>query len=125
MSAQPPESLGDNLEENHDRFFVEALAQGCIWGLEGPGGWALCPSARYPQTDVMPFWSQPEFAQTHCTDDWSIYQPVAVSIEEFMDDWLPGMHEDVLLVGLNWNEAMEGEELEPLDLLAELEAELP
>lgn len=118
------ESLGENLEENYDRFIVEAIDQGCVWGLEGPEGWALCPSEKEKETDVMPFWSQPEFAQAHCIDDWSVYKPVAVALEEFLEEWLPGMHEDVFLVGVNWNEDMDGEEVEPLDLLADLESEL-
>lgn len=118
------EPLSDNLEENYDRFIVEAIEQGCIWGLEGPDGWALCPSENYKQSDVMPFWSQPEFAQLHCADDWAIYKPVPVSLEEFLEEWLPGMHDDVILVGINWNAELEGDEVEPLDLLSEIETEL-
>ena len=34
------------------------------------------------------------------------------------------MPQDVLLVGINWNADMEGEEIEPLDLLEQLEQEL-
>jgi hypothetical protein len=45
-------------------------------------------------------------------------------MEEFLDDWLPGMHSDVLLVGINWNLDLEGDEIEPLDLLEEFESEL-
>jgi hypothetical protein len=122
--AVSSEPLSNNEEENLDRFIVEAIATGCVWGLEGPDGWALCPSEKHSQTDVMPFWSQPEFAQVHCVDEWSIYKPVAVSLEEFLDEWLTGMHEDVLLVGVNWDADMEGQEVEPLDLLSEIEAEL-
>lgn len=118
------EPLSENLEENNDRFIIEAIGQGCIWGLEGPEGWALCPSEKHSESDVMPFWSQPEFAQIHCVDDWSIYKPVPVSLEEFLEEWLPGMHDDVVLIGVNWNDEMEGDEMEPLDLLSEFESEL-
>ena len=31
---------------------------------------------------------------------------------------------DLLMVGVNWNPDLEGQELEPLDLLEEFEAEL-
>ena len=34
------------------------------------------------------------------------------------------MHTDVLLVGANWDGQMQGVELEPLDLLADIEGEL-
>lgn len=118
------EPLGDDPAENLDRFIVEAMELGCVWGLQGPDGWALCDSEEHDDVDVMPFWSQESFARTHCVDDWKDYQPVPVDLEEFLEDWLPGMHEDVLLVGINWNKELEGEEMEPLDLLEEFEAEM-
>lgn len=118
------EPLGDDFEENCARFLPEAVAQGCVWTLEGEGGFALCESERRPDSDVMPFWSQREFAEVHAAEGWADYQVVPVDLEEFMDDWLTGMHDDVLLVGINWNGEMEGEEIEPLDLLEQLEQEL-
>ncbi len=118
------EPLGDDPAENLDRFIVEALELGCVWGLQGPDGWALSASEDHDDVDVMPFWSQESFARAHCVDDWAGYQPVPVDLEEFLEDWLPGMHEDVLLVGINWNEELEGDEMEPLDLLEEFEAEM-
>lgn len=116
--------LSNDFSENIDRFIVEALENGCVWGLQGAEGWALCDSEKHDNTDVMPLWSQESFARFHCQDDWQNYQPVAIELEEFLEDWLTGMHEEVLLVGVNWNEEMEGEELEPLDLLEEFEQEL-
>ena len=49
---------------------------------------------------------------------------VGRQVEEFLDDWLPGMHSDVLMVGVNWTPDLEGQEMEPLDLLEEFESEL-
>ncbi|WP_237067512.1 DUF2750 domain-containing protein [Microbulbifer guangxiensis] len=118
------EPLSDDFEENCARFLPESAAQGCVWALEGDEGFALCASEKYPQTDVMPFWSQREFAEQHADGEWQGYAVVAIDLEEFMDDWLTGMHEDVLLVGINWNAELEGVELEPLDLLEQLEQEL-
>lgn len=115
--------LTDDFSENIDRFIVEALENGCVWGLQSEEGWALCDSEKHDDTDVIPLWSQESFAQFHCQDDWKHYTPVAIELEEFLEDWLPGMHEDVLLVGVNWNNDLEGEEMEPLDLLEEFEHE--
>jgi hypothetical protein len=92
--------------------------------LQGPEGWALCSSEKYDNTDVMPFWSKEGFAQVHCQEDWKDYVPVAIELEEFLEDWLSGMHEDVILVGANWDEELEGIEIEPLDLLEEFDKEL-
>lgn len=118
------EPLSDDPAENLDRFIVEAMELGCVWGLEGPDGWALTASEDHDEVDVMPFWSQESFAHAHCVDDWKSYRPVAVDLMEFLEEWLPGMHEDVLLIGINWNEELEGEEVEPLDLLEEFEMEM-
>lgn len=118
------EPLSDNDSENFDRFIVEAIENGCVWSLQGPEGWALCGSEKYENTDVMPFWSQEAFARVHCQEDWKDYEPVAIELEEFLEDWLTGMHEDVILAGINWDEELEGVEMEPLDLLEEFDQEL-
>jgi hypothetical protein len=49
---------------------------------------------------------------------------MAIELEEFLEDWLTGMHEEVVLAGINWNEELEGVEIEPLDLLEEFDQEL-
>jgi hypothetical protein len=85
--------------------------------------WALSASEKHAETNVMPFWSQPEYAQCHITDDWTDHEVVAIALEEFMDDWLMGMHTDVVLVGINWDADLEGEEYEPLDVLHVLESD--
>lgn len=118
------EPLSDDPSENLDRFVVEALSQGCVWGLQGADGWALCASENHEDMDVIPFWSQEVFAAVHCKDDWAQYKPVAIELEEFLEDWLPGMHEDVVLVGVNWDEELEGDEVEPIDLLEEFDMEM-
>ncbi len=118
------DQLSDNDAENLDRFIVESIEHGCVWGLKGPDGWALCGSEKYETTDVMPFWSQEEFAKVHCVEDWKDYEPIAVELGEFLEDWLTGMHEDVVLIGVNWDEELEGIEIEPLDLLEEFDNEL-
>lgn len=114
-------SLSDDFDENYARFLDEAIATGCVWGLESEEGWALCPTNANPELDVMPLWSQPEYAQLHAEGDWAHYKVVAIALEELLDDWLPGMHDDVTLVGPNWNEQLEGDEMEPLDLLEEFD----
>ena len=117
--------LSDDLQENLDRLVVECLENGCIWGLQDQeGNWSLASSMDNDSIDVIPFWSDQRMAQALCTGDWEVYKPVAIEMEEFLDDWLPGMHSDVLMTGINWNEDLEGQEMEPLDLLEEFEAEL-
>lgn len=117
-------SLSDDIDQNYNLFIEEAITTGCVWGLEGPEGWALCDSESFSGATVMPFWSQPEYAKVHCQEEWQDYQVVPVSTEEFLDDWLTGMHDDQIIVGINWNDDLAGMETEPLDLLEDFEKAL-
>lgn len=116
-----PDVLSDDFDENYQIFIEDALETGCVWGLENSEGWALCPSLNNDELDVMPLWSQPEYAEVHCREEWEDYKVVPISLEELLDDWLPGMHDDVLMVGPNWNDDLEGLEVEPLDLLEDVD----
>ncbi|WP_020558565.1 DUF2750 domain-containing protein [Thiofilum flexile] len=109
-----------DFEAAYDAFIVDVKQNGQVWGLNSEDGWATCPSAFFEETDVIPFWSTEAAARGHCSEEWSGYQPEAISLEEFVTDWLPGMHEDDLLIGPNWDEELEGLEIEPQDLAAEL-----
>ncbi|TVZ37466.1 uncharacterized protein DUF2750 [Alteromonadaceae bacterium 2753L.S.0a.02] len=120
MSEQD-DVLGEDFDENYDQFIADAIATGCVWGLENSEGWALCPSLNNDELDVMPLWSQPQFAEIHCREEWGDYQVVPISLEELLDDWLPGMHEDLVLIGPNWNDDLEGLEVEPLDLIEDVD----
>lgn len=111
----------DDLDDVYDAFIIEAIETGCVWGLESDEGWAISPSGYNDDLDVMPLWSRPELAEVHCKEEWAQYRVVPISVEELLDDWLPGMHTDVLFVGINWDEELEGEEVEPLDLLEDFD----
>lgn len=113
-----------DMEAEYDAFIVAIRQHGEVWGLcDKQGNWAVCPSASYEDTDVLPFWSTQQAAQALCTEEWKVYKPKALSLDEFLIDWLPGMHEDDVLVGTNWDTELEGLEVEPMDLAKELEPE--
>ena len=117
MSESTPD-----FEAVYDAFIATIRQSEVVWGLfsEKTDGWATCPSAAYEDTDVLPFWSDAALAQALCTDEWAVYQPQQIPLEEFINDWLPGMHEDDALVGPDWTADLEGLELEPADVAAEL-----
>ena len=117
--------LSEDFQENLDRLIIESLDKGCIWGLrDAAGQWATVDSEQVAEITVMPFWSCQQLAQALCTEAWQIYTPVAIAIEEYQVVWLLGMHNDVLSVVVYWYSDLEGEELEPLDLLEEFQSEM-
>ncbi|PCJ43577.1 MAG: hypothetical protein COA71_01515 [SAR86 cluster bacterium] len=103
--------------------FAANISSGAeVWGLKAEQGWALCPSIEFEETEVLPFFSNKEDATLLCSGDWEAYQPEAIPLESFLEDWLPGMHEDSAMIGLNWNADLEGIEVEPADLAAAIDA---
>ncbi len=119
MSELP--ALGDDFDSNYGTFIGDAIETGCVWALESDQGFALCPSVDNDELDVMPLWSQPEYAKQHAKEEWKEYAAVPIALDELLDDWLTGMHADLLLVGVNWNTDLEGVEVEPLDLMEDID----
>jgi hypothetical protein len=62
------------------------------------------------------FFSDQRTAQKLCSDDWCDYQPALISLDDFLNKWLAGMHDDERLMGLDWAADLDGEELEPGDV---------
>ena len=102
-------------------FAQAALDAGQVWGLEHAEGLALAGSEENPDQMVMPFWTSEEAARRCASDEWADYKVSAIPLDSFLEQWLPGMHEDGYMVGLNWNADMEGIEVEPQELAETLE----
>ena len=107
-------------KERHRQFVQRVLDSGQVWGLESTEGWAV--SGEEGQ-ESMPFWSDRDAAAQCAKEEWSGYEPTAIPLEEFLDNWLPGMAEDGVVVGTNWNADLGGVESQPLALKQELEKE--
>ena len=108
-------------KENYDRFIERVSARGEVFGLQFPdGGWAVCPSQAEKDVSVIVFWSDRAYAARHVKEDWSLCAPVAISLEDFIDAWLKGMHEDGSLVGPNWDTNLCGLEVTPAEVAKRL-----
>ncbi len=120
MNDKSERRLSDDPEHNYELFITEVLEKGQVWGLKNDEGWALCDSIEFEETDVFPFWSSEHDARAQCSGDWAIYEASALTLDEFLQDWLPGMHEDGAMVGPNWDSELNGLETEPRDLAERL-----
>ena len=108
----------------YQQFIEQVVATGSVWGLSQGEAWATSSSAEYEDADVILFWSDEASAAACATDDWEEYNPEAVSIEEFLENWCVGMYDDHLLAGPNWSEDLLGDEVEPLELALHVVQEL-
>lgn len=108
-------------ETRLDRFCARAAAAGEVWVLTEGEDCAVVESNDYEESEVMPFWSDKAEAQRAATGDWVRYAPAVVTLDDFLGTWLPSMDEDGILVGPDWNEELEGDEIEPEELFRRLE----
>ena len=116
------DSTPDGVDPAYAAFLDEVVEAGMVWGLSDDEGWALAPSADDDQVMVMPFWASEEHARACASGEWEQFVPEPVVLDFFMEEWLPGMDGDGLRVGVAWDAALEGVEVPPLELQADLEA---
>jgi len=115
--------LTGDLNANYQRFIEDILESGQVWGLQSEEGWVVVDSTEFEESEVMPFWSDEAYAKNHCVGEWEEFKPVAMDLDEFVEEWLAGMAEDGILVGPNWNDDLEGVEVEPEEVAEKLGAE--
>jgi hypothetical protein len=110
-----------DLEANKDRFIRRVRETGQVWILGSDSGLAHCGSHE-KNVPVALFWSDRAYAQRHALEKWGwgSYEAHPLELESFLEAWLPGLQEDDMLVGVNFNEDLAGVELEPMQLRAEL-----
>lgn len=109
--------LTADTQENKALFVTETQATGVVWSLRNEeGDWLSVASSEFEESEVMPFWSNEADAKVQCADEWAEFQPSVLPLDIFIEDWMLTLVEDGVLVGLNWNESLEGVELEPSDV---------
>ncbi len=59
-----------------------------LWGLFGDNGWLLLQAE---EDACLPIWPDEHFAQAWEKDDFPDCKPKVISLDEWMNQWLPGM----------------------------------
>lgn len=80
-------------------YFVKRCAEHEeVWALRDQEGWVT--SAQDDGSPMLPVWPHPTYARACATDAWAGAEPEAIALDEWLDDWLPGMEEDGLNVSV-------------------------
>lgn len=104
-----------------DDFLDKIQEDRIVYGLSKfkNHGWAYAPS-KQDDTDVLLFFSSKEFANDCKKAEWKNYHLVTLSLENFIEHWLPNMIRDGLLCGLDWDDNLNGIELSPDGILNDI-----
>mgnify|MGYP000377077211 FL=1 len=95
-------------------FFNEVQATQMLWALhdKDSDGWVVVDSANFENSETMPLWSTESMAQKSCSDEWASYQPVQISVSDWLEFWFEDLNEDGVIVGLDWQDDQDCEEME-------------
>jgi len=89
------------------RHFVSRVADWqTVWGLRNEGGWVTVGDDC--GNSALPFWPHPEYAAACVTGEWADNAPTAVDIHEFVDQWLPNLATDGVIVAVFPTPALRG-----------------
>jgi len=84
----------------------------------------LVRSFRRCRACGIPIWPHPRYAQRCAADDWHDAAPAAISIEDFVEEWLPNMAQEELLIAVFPTPSDAAVFVSPLQLQAALRAAL-
>lgn len=113
-------NMSDSHQKNYQRFLDEVTANRVMWGLRFGEEWVVCDSSEFEDTEVMPVWSTENEAKAQCLDEWAEYVPFEITLPEFLEVWVEDMSEDGVRIGPNWDEELDGVELDVLELVKDL-----
>ncbi len=113
----------------HAQFIKEIVETETVWVLEKEDGYATASSINFEDEDgepaeVLCFWSEKEFAMACSKDDWEGYVPVEIPLSDFIENWCIGMDNDLIMAGIDFDEELTGDEVDPLELILDIGAVL-
>src|SRR5258708_35821637 len=102
--------------DRYDYFVRKVADREELWGLAyADGSWVV---SKNDSVTVFPFWPEEEFADIAAKGDWALASPASVSLNDFADNWVPGLEQNREQVGIFWHpDSLEGVDISARDLL--------
>jgi hypothetical protein len=108
--------------EDRYNYFIRKVADfEEIWGLYNDG-WALLGDDANMQ--AFPFWPEKEFAEICATEQWLGYLPKSITLDNFLEKWIPGMENDELSISIFQTPKSTGKIVNPQKLMNDINEEL-
>lgn len=116
------ESVSHLRPEKRYEYFIKKVADWQeIWSL-WKDGWVLMGDES--QTEVIPVWPHPIFAEASATGEWLGYTPKKIPLEEWLTKWTPGMEKDHRMIAVFPVTTGKATTATPSKLKSDLEEEL-
>ena len=104
------------------KYFIKVIVDWEeVWGLY-QNGWAL--AATDDGQKVFPVWPTKEYAMLCSEKEWAGYEPKSFSLVNFMDELIPILKNDGVLLGIFYTQLDKGVTLAVDQVLEDLHQEL-
>lgn len=109
-------------EKRYEYFVKKVCDWEEIWSLKDEKGW--CQMGSPDGHECVPIWPAQRYAQALCINEWKDCSAVSISLEKWIQSWIPGMEKDRRCVAVFPTPEMQGIIRKPDELLADLKKEL-
>ena len=127
MSWTPNENeiqavLSLEASKRYEHWIKKVADQEEVWSLWHEGGWALAGDDLGRQ--LVPVWPHSRYAALCAEGAWAGYQPKAITLDAWLDRWIPGIERDQRIVAVFPTPKEKGVPIEPRLLELDLRNEL-
>lgn len=78
--------------ERYSYFIKKVADEERLWSLKHADGWALLGESD--GRELVPVWPHARFAEAAAIGAFAGYRPQAISLEDWLEVWTPGMRDD-------------------------------
>ena len=103
-------------------FIKKAIDFEEIWSLKNRDGWVLMGDDEGHQ--IIPVWPHSRYASACAVEEWADTKAELISLDDWMQKWLPGIEKDERLIAIFPVPSNKGIVVSPKRLKTDLEAEL-
>ncbi|MDB2439305.1 DUF2750 domain-containing protein [Hellea sp.] len=112
--------LNLNAAGRYNHFIKQVVDYEKVWGLYFDG-WAT--SADNQEQKLIPVWPRREYALLHASDEWEGFEPKAISVNEFINTFIPELVKSNYGLSVFYVADVGGVDIEITQLLNDLEIE--
>ena len=78
--------------DRYSHFLAQVADWEEVWSLRGPSGWVL--AAADDGRPLVPVWPHARYAEACAAGGWAGSAPAAISLDRWLEAWLPGLARD-------------------------------
>ena len=113
------------VESSFQRFVERVIEKKSVFYLSNQDGVANSVSNDDEETGILLFWSDRAYATRAKVIFDEEFDEVEMDLFDFLYRWLPGMSDDKVLAGPNWDGDLVGKEIDPFELREIIEEQMP